>query len=367
MMRPLIFRRAIAALMVAWLLAAGARTSAGDLAARLDALAAKTFDRQAPPGMAVAVMRDGDFVFAHGYGLADLENNVPCAPQSVFRLASVSKPIAAVAVLQVVESGAASLDDPIQKYVPEFPEKPAGTITLRHLLSHTSGIRHYKPGEFVQRRHYDSLAEAIGIFKDDPLKFAPGARFSYTSYGYNLLAGVIERTSGRSFGEYLAERVFEPAGMTSTRLELQGELVPHRVEQYERAARGKPWRNAPFADLSIKWAGGGVISTVEDLCRFDNALARGRLLKPETITLMQTPVSTDDGKQNDYALGWRIETDAQGRTWVAHSGGTTGGTSYFLRWPEQRIAVAVIANGAGIKGLPALAKALALAASEPTP
>ncbi|MBX7164940.1 MAG: beta-lactamase family protein [Pirellulales bacterium] len=326
-----------------------------------DQLARAAYEKLHPPGLSVAVVVAGEQVFASGYGLADLENDVPCTAQTVYRIASISKPIAAIAVLQVVEQGRAALDDSITNFVPEFPAKPEGPVTLQRLLTHTSGIRHYKPGEFEQTRHYDTLAAAIEIFKDDPLLFAPGTRFSYTTYGYNLLAGVIEHTAHQSFGDYLHERVFAPAGMTSSRLELQGELVPRRARQYVRGADQR-WQNAPFVDLSIKWAGGGVISTVEDLCRLHVALESGKLLKPESIALMQTPATTLAGQPLEYGLGWNIATDKQGRTWVSHSGGTTGGTSFLLRCPDQRCAVAVIANGGNVEGLPGLARRLALTA-----
>lgn len=357
--------RRIGALLVLALLGLSWSAARGDdpppQSAALEEIAAKLFEKSAPPGLSVAVMRDGAFVFARGFGLADLENDVACTPQTVYRIASVSKPIAAVAVLQMVEQGKASLDDPIQKYVPEFPEKPEGPVTLRHLLTHTAGVRHYKPGEFIQRDHYDTLVKAIGIFKDDPLLFAPGEKFSYSSYGYNLLAGVVEKASGQDFGKYLKQHVFDPAGMTSSRLELQGELVPHRARQYERFGRSS-WQNAPFVDLSIKWAGGGIISTVEDLCRLDLALAEGKLLKPETIELMQTPGQLNSGKAIDYALGWRIDAKDTDHPRVSHSGGTAGGTSFLLRMPKDKVAVTLIANGADVSGLPGAAQALAKAA-----
>jgi serine beta-lactamase-like protein LACTB len=295
------------------------------------------------PGISVALVVNDELVWSKGYGLADVENEVPAKSNTVYRIASISKPISVTAVMQLVEEGKVNLDDPIQKYVSYFPDKPL-TITLRHIMTHTSGIRHYKPGEMDMKEHFEDLEDAIQIFKDDPLLFRPGTLYSYSSYAYNLLAGVVEKASGLTFEAYLKERVWGPAGMTSTRLEHIGEIVPHRTRQYVKAGPNGRVRNAPYADLSIKWAGGGIISTVEDLARFHIALNTGKLLKPESLAEMYTPYTLADGNQSDYGLGWDIQTDEQGRTWIAHGGGATGGSTYLLRYPKGKLAVVVFCN-----------------------
>jgi len=169
------------------------------------------------PGMSVAVTFAGDD-WSEGFGLADVENEVRVTPDTVFRIASITKPISATAVMQLVERGQVSLDDPVQKHVPAFPAKGEHVVTIRHLLSHTSGIRHYKEGEFNHKASYDSVGAALTIFKDDPLLFTPGTKYSYSTYAYNLLAGVVERASGLTFEQYLTEHVLTPAGMTRTYL-----------------------------------------------------------------------------------------------------------------------------------------------------
>ncbi len=327
--------------------------------ATLTRLAAAARESMATPGLAVAISRGDDVVWSGGFGQADVENDVPVRPDSVFRIASISKPMAAVAVMQLVERGRVSLDEPIQRYVPAFPDKGEQVVTVRHLLTHTSGIRHYRAGEMESREPHATLASAIGIFKDDPLLFAPGTRYLYSTYGYNLLAGVVERASGLSFGEYLRTRVWEPSGMRATSLELPHEIVPRRARQYIRGGGTPPLRNAPYADLSIKWAGGGIISSAPDLARFDIALTQGRLLRPETMTAMQVPARLANGSQTGYGLGWMVFRDDQGRNWVAHSGGATGGTTYLLRDPARRIAVAVLTNVGNAGNLRELALALA--------
>lgn len=269
---------------------------------------------------------------------------------------------------KLVEQGRVSLDDPVQKYVPAFPDKIV-TVTLRHILTHTSGIRHYKPAENPSQKLFDSIADAIAIFKDDPLLFTPGTKYSYSSYAYNLIAGVIEKASGLTFEAYMQEKVWGPAGMKETRLEHPPEIVPNRARQYLRGGDGPGVVNAPYADLSIKWAGGGIISTVEDLLRFHIALDEGKLVRRETLEQMYTPATLNDGSKIDYALGWRIQTDQQGRRWISHSGGATGGSTFLLRDPERKLAVAIMCNVESAGNLGALARQVADAVlkSGPTP
>lgn len=319
------------------------------------------------PGISVVVVLDDGIAWEGAAGQADVENSVSARADSVYRIASISKPIAATAVMQLAERGRVSLDDPVRKHQPFFPDKGGMPLTIRHLLSHTSGIRHYRPGEMENVARYDSVEAATHIFKDDPLLFTPGTEYSYSTYAYNLLAGVVERASGLSYEAYLNERIFGPAGMTSTRLERAEQIVPHRVRQYVKA-NGR-LENAPYADLSVKWAGGGVLSTAGDLARFHMALDEGRLLRPDTLRQMYTPAQLADGRTTTYGLGWMVSTDDSGRTWIAHSGGATGGTTYLLRNPEAKFAVVVLCNLQNAGNLRKLAMDIAglvLPAGKPT-
>src|SRR5919109_3491269 len=178
-------------------------------------IAAEGHRQSGAPGMSVAVVLDDRLAWSDGFGLADVENDVPARANTVYRIASISKPIAATAVMQLVERGRVSLDDPIQKYVPRFPAKGDQTITVRHLLTHTSGIRHYRGGEMESSREYETVIDALSIFQDDPLLFAPGTKYSYSTYAYNLLGAVVEAASGLNFETYLRTQVWGPAGMTS--------------------------------------------------------------------------------------------------------------------------------------------------------
>ncbi len=316
---------------------------AGVVSADLEKIVSEALEAFGAPGLSVAVVENDEIVWAEGYGLADVENEVPARADTVYRIASISKPMAATALMQLVEQGRVDIDEPVQKYVPYFPEKPL-TITLRHVLTHTSGIRHYKPGEFNMKEHFESLPDAFQIFKDDPLLFTPGTLYHYSSYAFNLVAGAIETASGLTFEAYMNEKIWQPAGMSATRLEHQGPIVPHRACQYVKAGPNGGVRNAPYADLSIKWSGGGVISTVEDLARFHIALNTGKLLETATQAEMFKPYTLADGNVSNYGLGWRINKDDRGRSWIEHGGGATGGSSYLLRYPEGKLAVAIICN-----------------------
>ncbi|MGD9906005.1 MAG: serine hydrolase domain-containing protein [Vicinamibacterales bacterium] len=361
-------RSAFVFAIVLWL-SAGLAAQPGRTAAERDlaALARLTDDDRlalGTPGLAAAVVVGESIVWAQGFGLADLEQGVPVRPESVFRIASISKPIAATAVMQLVERGLVSLDDPIQRFVPTFPRKAAGEIRIRHLLTHTSGIRHYRGNEMNSRDAYPSVERALSVFRNDPLLFAPGERYAYSTYGYNLLAGVVEAASGRSFEDYLRLNVFGPAGMTSTFLERPQEVIRWRARQYVRGPLAGTWLQAPYVDLSVKWAGGGMISSVLDLARFDIALNTGRLLRPETVERMYVSGRLNNGGYTGYGLGWMVSQEG-GRLRVAHSGGATGGTTYILREPRTRLASVILTNLDNVPRLRELAEQLLALAPRP--
>ena len=313
----------------------------------------KEFPALRSPGLSVAVAVSNAVCWSAGFGHADLEAKRPATGTTIYRYASISKPIAATAVMQLVERGRVSLDTPIQQSVPGFPEKSEGPITARHLLTHTSGIRHYRGMEFLSNRRYESVEAALGIFKDDPLEFKPGAKYQYSSYAYNIVAAVVERAAAKSFRDYLKQEIFRPAGMTTADLEFLEETLTNRCRQYVRVA--ERFIPAPTVDLSCKWAGGGMAGTAEDLVRFCIALDRDELLRPETRSQMYVSATLTDGSRTGYGLGWRLVRDKQRRTWTTHSGGATGGTTYLMHSSSNQIAVALLANAQDVKGLDALA------------
>ncbi len=297
------------------------------------------------PGFNVAVAIDGKIIYSEGFGYADLEQRVPAWQITKFRIGSVSKPLTSAALMKLVEQGKIDLDAPIQRYVPTFPDK--GTvITARMLAGHLGGIRHYKDGEVDNQKHYDNVVDGLERFKDDPLVVPPGTKFSYSSYGYNLLSAVIQGAAGKPFLEFEQEQVFDPLGLLNTTADQPADIIPQRARFYS-GAKGKPTKNSMYVDNSYKWAGGGFISTSEDLVRFGSALLHPGYLKAESLALLFTPQKTKDGKETKYGMGWFIGKSKSGKRIFEHSGGSVGGTSELILYPDSHLVVALICNFSG--------------------
>lgn len=300
-------------------------------------------ERNQIPGTAVAVWKDGEIIWSAGLGYADLEQRVPVdAARTKFRIGSVSKPLTAAALGVLYESGKIDLDAPIQKYVPDFPPKKY-PISLRQLAGHTAGIRHYRGDEFLSSRRYDSVVAGLSIFQDDTLLFEPGTKYAYSSYGWNLISAAIEEASGTDFLTYMKTAVFAPLKMTNTTADYTDRLVPFRSRWYQKDDGGVV-RPAPYVDNSYKWAGGGFLSTVEDLIRFGAAHLEGDLLQPATVALWTTPQQLTDGTSTGYGIGWRSGTTDAGYQWIGHSGGSVGGVTQFVIYPEERVIVVMLTN-----------------------
>jgi serine beta-lactamase-like protein LACTB len=338
------------ALVPGWTTTTAAQEPAAPPAARTEAAIARarafirdSIDKVGIPGVSITVMRDGRIIWSEGIGWADLEQRVPVTPLTRFRVGSVSKPMTAAAVGLLVEAGKLDLDAPVQRYVPGFPEKRY-PVTTRQAAGHLAGIRHYEGDEFFSMRRYETVAEGLTIFQHDSLRFRPGTRFHYSSYAWNLVSAVIEGASGRPFLSYMREAVFQPLGMRQTVADHVDSIVPFRARWYTMdSVSGLV--NAPYVDNSYKWAGGGFLSTTEDLARFGQAMLDNVLLRAETFRLLTTSQRTLDGKETGYGIGWSTQRDAKGRLAFGHSGGSTGGTAFLVLYPAERLVVAVLANG----------------------
>ena len=310
------------------------------------------------PGLSAAVAIDGKVVWVEGFGLADVENQVPVSPESRFRLGSISKLFTAAAVARLAETGKLDLDAPVQRYVPSFPDK-GQTFTSRQLAGHLAGIRHYAPQDFqLPVRRYERLTEGLGIFQNDPLVHPPGTAYLYSSYGYNLLGVVVEGASGKDFSGAVDELVIQPLGLKSTLLDFPERIVEHRVRFYQRGADGA-LANERAIDSSYKWPSAGFLSTPSDLVRFGSAHLRDGYLKPETRTLLFTSQRTTTGEETGVGIGWRIGKDAKGRRFLHHGGAIEGGRAFILLYPEENIAVAIVANLSGARFAEAEAQKLA--------
>jgi len=328
----------------------------------VDSLIAVKMEADGIPGLSIAIALDGGPIFARGYGLADVEDSVPVTPETVFRSASIGKPLTATAVMQLEERARIELDAPIQRYCPAFPRKRA-TITARHLLAHLSGIRHYggprNDEELFNTRHYTSVVDALEIFADDPLLHEPGDRYLYSTFGYNVLGCVIEGAAGKRYLDYMARHVFEAAGMTSTRDDDPYAVIPHRAAGYRRVD-GK-LRHARRVDMSSKLPAGGFVTTASDLVAFASALMDGTLVSPETFERMLTPQTTTAGDPVPYGLGLGLFPDElwYGEREAFHGGGTPGVSGMLYLLPERRFAVAILMNLEGVSDRVALTAEIA--------
>jgi CubicO group peptidase (beta-lactamase class C family) len=294
------------------------------------------------PGVSVAVGVNGRIVWAEGFGWADLEQQVPVTQITRFRIGSVSKPLTAAAAGLLYERGALDLDAPVQTYVPSFPEKE-WPITTRQLMGHTAGIRHYRNNaEGYSAAHFETVTDALSMFANDPLLFEPGSRYSYSSFGFNLVSAVVEGASRRSFLEFMRTEVFAPVGLRDTVADEVFTVTPHRARFYERDADGR-LRNAAYVDQSNKWGSGGFLSTPSDLVRFGQAMIDDELLQRQTRAMFWTPTRTASGEEHASGMGWALQ-NAGGMRLVGHPGGSVGGGTDFLMIPDQRIVVAVMAN-----------------------
>ena len=346
--------------LLAGTLAAGVEAQPAPEAIRTAVL--EEMGRRGIPGLSLAIAEDGAVRYEAGFGFADVENGVPARPETVYRLASVSKPMTAVAVLKLYEQGRLDLEAPVSRNCPDFPEKP-WPVTARQLLCHQGGIRHYRPDEPTLARRFSSFAESLALFSDDPLLFEPGTAVQYSTYGYTLLGCAAAGAAGRPFMALLQEAVFEPAGMTSARDDDQRELIPGRAQGYVRDADGR-LRNAALADTSYKVPGGGLCATAGDVARFGSALVSGRLLQPSTLELMLTRQKTRDGRTTGYGLGL-VVGEREGRLEAWHQGGQERVSTLLYLLADRRVAdrgrsLAILTNLEGAQPqILALARALA--------
>jgi CubicO group peptidase (beta-lactamase class C family) len=311
---------------------------------RAEDITRKTFEDSDLPGLAVAVSKADEWVWTGSYGYANTANSTLIDPNtSLFRIGSVSKTYTAIGLLELYQGGKIDLDADIHDYIPEF-FKSDPPPTVRQIAQHTGGIRHYRDGEFLNNTHYSTVKEGLVIFINDPLKFEPGSKFSYSSYGWNLISAAMEVASGKEFLSFMQNNVFLPAGMKSTLPDDASKEITNRVSFYEKSGI-----ISPLVDNSYKWASGGFLSTVADLIRFGTAVLDNSLISAETLHEAIQTSTLEDGEQTRYGIGFEIGTDNKGRPWIGHGGGSVGGTTMFIIYPEEELIIAVLTNQSSAK------------------
>ena len=314
-------------------LAAATAASAGRF---VDSLAAA----QRLPGFAVTASVGNSVVWRHAVGFADIAARTPAATSTQFRIGSVSKLFTATLLMRLAQTGLLDLDAPISRYVsvpPSFAD-----VTLRQLAGHLGGVRHYRGNEFLSNTHYDSLTAALSVFLNDSLLARPGARYLYSSYGYNLLGVAIERATGITFTRAMRRLVLEPLSLIGTTEDDKRSPHPNRASLYMVSdGRASP---APEDDLSGRWPSGGYVSTTDDLALFGRTVLAPGLLDNESIRTMLTPQRTTAGVSTNVGIGWRIGQDSTVGTFYHHGGTSNGGSAFLFVLPSRQLVIAMATN-----------------------
>ncbi|MBE0661001.1 MAG: serine hydrolase [Bacteroidales bacterium] len=315
------------------------------------------------PGVAVLVAKNGNILYHKGIGMANLELGVPMQADMIFRIGSITKQFTAVAILQLMEQGKLSLEDEITKFIPDYPTHDH-KITIHHLLTHTSGIASYTGMKDwtpeVMKKDFTPL-EMIDFFKDQPIDFEPGEEWRYNNSGYFLLGYIIEKVSGQTYEDYVSKHLFEPAGMVNSLYGNDRNILKNRAYGYQQGEHG--YENANFLSMTQPYAAGSLMSTVEDMFRWNRTLISGKVVSQESLALAWTNYTLNNGSMINYGYGW-MPGDVQGSPMIAHGGGINGFMTHEAYFPAEDLYVVLFLNCTCI-GTEAAHKIAALALGKP--
>ena len=298
------------------------------------------------PGVTLLVAKDGKIIFKGASGMANLELNIPMKADHILRIGSITKQFTAVSILMLQEQGKLNIQDDLTKFIPDYPTNEK-KITIEHLLAHTSGIQSYTeiPGFMENQLKGDkTVEEMMNLFKNEPMNFSPGEKFQYNNSGYFLLGVIIEKASGMTYGEFVEKNIFQKIGMKNSFYDSESKVIPNRVPGYE-IDYGEII-NAPYLTSTIPYAAGSLISTVEDLYKWNQAIHDYKLIKKTSLEKALTPFTLNDGEATEYGYGWGIK-NFFGEKVYQHSGGINGFISNAMYLPEQDLFVAAFSNGKG--------------------
>lgn len=309
---------------------------------KIDEVLSNTFKANGP-GCAVLITRKNTVIYKKAFGNASIELKVAMQPDMVFNLASITKQFTAVAILQLAEQNKLSLQDSIQKFIPDYPFK-GSTITIEHLLTHTAGIKDYLQLELnspnIERWDF-TPQQLIDSFKTVPLQFSPGTKFSYSNSGYYLLGYIIEKITGKTYQDYIEENLFKPLGMTHSFFDRNNQLIAGRVTGYR--TEGTAVRNVDFWSPTIMYAAGGILSNTEDLFAWHRSLYTYKVIKKESLEKALTPCRLKDGTLTGYGYGWYTKTINGIRT-IEHQGGLPGFQTKAIYYPDDDVFMVILSN-----------------------
>src|SRR5690349_4408693 len=342
--RRTVFLAVLAAVALPSLAASQSNRASRDVIARAaDSIAQAVLQRGRVAAMSIAVVRGRDTIVMKGYGMADVENEVPATAQTVYRIGSVTKQFTSVALMQLVQQGKLSLDDEITKYVPNAPVH-GRKILVRHLMNHTSGIPSYTDvGPIFGRVMRQDLAHdsLLAVVRNDSLQFEPGSHFYYNNTGYYLLGMIIEKVTGKKYDEYVQEALFAPNGLTSTVYCSESPLIKHRARGYDASPTGLT--NTDYISMELPYAAGSLCSTVGDLVAWTRLLHSGKLVNSTSFATMTTPVKLTSGRPMSYGYGLTADTVGSHRR-IHHGGGINGFISELAHYPDDSLTIVVLAN-----------------------
>ncbi|WP_429910626.1 serine hydrolase domain-containing protein [Glycocaulis sp.] len=347
------------------------------LESAVDAFARNVLEEAQAPGLSIGIARGGETLLVRGYGLANLEHQVPVSGDTVFRIGSVTKQFTAAAILLLAEDGRLSLDDTLNQYFPDFPR--SDEVTVRQLLQHTSGISNYTSFDgFMDTTaplDHDEARMVAYIASADPLyDFDPGTGWSYSNSGYMLLDYIAERVAGEPLADFLKTRIFDPLGMDDTRMDDAAEIVPHRAQGYDAAPDTEAgFTNAGYLSLSVAAGAGAIRSTPQDMIVWTQALLNGDVVSSDSLTLMLEPARLNDGSlardflvdphpalaNMDYGFGI-MTGDRHGHRFIGHGGSIPGFNASLNHYPDQDVTIVLLVNtiGPAARGAPVLAEAV---------
>lgn len=310
------------------------------LEAEIDAIFQEAFPTNGP-GATVLIAKGDSILYNKAFGMANLELDVPMKSGQVFQLASITKQFTSVAILMLMEQGKLSLEDPLSKYIPDFPR--GNEITLHHLLNHTSGIQSYTnlPGFRAKTRLDMTTEEVISVFKDLPLEFSPNESYAYSNSGYFLLGYIIEQVSGQTYAAFIRQHIFDPLGMKQSYYTSTYQIIPNRASGYH--FYDGIYENVEYLSPTIPYSAGALMSTVEDMFRWNTAIHHNTLISEKTKQLAFTNYQLANGKHDNYGYGWHIN-EIEGISTIEHTGGINGFTTSGIYIPSQNIYAIVLTN-----------------------
>ncbi|MBI1766779.1 MAG: beta-lactamase family protein [Bacteroidetes bacterium] len=293
------------------------------------------------PGAVALIAKDGKVVFRQAFGMADLEHNIVMMPEHVFEIGSITKQFTAVSILMLMEQGKLSLQDPVTKFIENYPMN-GHNITVHHLLTHTSGIKSYTDLEKWRKLWRNDMTplEMIDVFKNEPMEFAPGEKWSYSNSAYFMLGYIIEKASGVSYPEFLEKNIFLPLGMKNSYYGGQSKIIKNRAMGYQK---GDGFKNAEYLSMTQPYSAGSIMLNVDDLLTWNQAVQANKLVKKETIQKAFTNYKLNNGKPINYGYGWGLN-DINGSATIEHSGGIFGYATNAIYLPKEEVYVVVFSN-----------------------